>query len=148
MVQPQRIAMQSHTPPDGAYSLTETLLPAGTCLPPHVFTREDVHVHVLSGRVLVALDGTARELRAGDDLPLPRNLPRAVRVAEDARLLWLARPGGIERLGFLVNDPHADPDDVAAVCAAAGVARLPRSLWNGVSPDDPGPAPPPAGTAP
>ena len=148
---PQRVRMQAHSSPDRAYSLTETIAPAGVCVGPHAATQENLHVHVLSGRILVALDATTHDLRPGDHLHLPRNQPRALRVVEDSRLLWLAKPGGIERLAFLLNDPHADPDDVAAVCAAAGVTKLPRSLWNGASPppqESRPPGPPPAGSGP
>ena len=147
-MEPQRITMQSHTPPDRAYSLTETLAPAGTCVGPHVLTNEDLHLHVLKGHVLVALDGHTHELSAGQDLRLPRNVPRAIRVIEDSRLLWLASPAGIEQLAYLLNDPNVDPDDVAAVAAAAGVSKLPLSLWNGAGPDGLGLSPPSSFAAP
>ncbi len=142
---PRRISMQSHTPPDGAYSVTETLAPAGAQIPPHVATKEDLHLHVLKGTLEVALDGTAYTLTEGDHLTIPKNVPRAIKVVEDSRLVWFASPGGIERLAFIVNDPNTDPDDAAAVCAAAGVTKLPLSLWNCVSRP---PGPPQAATGP
>jgi hypothetical protein len=151
MAEPQRIAMQSHSPPDRAYSVTETLAPAGMCVAPHVVSREDLHVHVLKGHILVALDGHTHELKQGEDLRLPRNVPRAIRVLEPSRLLWFAHPAGIEQLAFLLNDPHVDPDDVSAMAAAAGVSKLPRSLWNGAGPSTPDrhpAAPPPAASGP
>jgi len=110
---------------DGAYALLDVRAAAGAAVPRHVGAGEEVAVHLLAGRVELRVGRETRMLRAGDHLLLPRGIPRGARVAEDARLLLLLVPAGAERLAPLLDDPPA-ADDLAALLAAAGLARLPE----------------------
>ncbi len=44
-------------------------------------------VHVLDGEITVTVDGAAHELRPGDWLLMPANLPHALRATSDVRFL-------------------------------------------------------------
>ena len=106
------------------YVLLEVAAPAGTGLPPHVASREDVVVLVLHGELEVSLAGAPHTLRAGQALALPRDTPRALTATTDARVLCLAAPAGA-RLIDLVKPPLPDPEDLAVLLTAAGMVRLP-----------------------
>jgi len=106
------------------YVLLEVTAPAGTGLPPHVASREDVVVLVLHGELQVTLAGARQTLRAGQALALPRDTPRALAATADLRLLCLAAPGD-ERFVNLVRPPLPDPEDLAVLLTAAGMVRLP-----------------------
>ena len=110
---------------DRAYALLDVRAPAGTLLPPHAASREDGVLVVLSGRVEVVMAGRRRIVATGGMIALPRATPRRLEVLEDARLLCLAVPAGIELLAGLVQPPVPDPDDRAVLLAAAGIDVLP-----------------------
>ena len=112
----------------GAYALLDVRAAADTVLPPHAPSREDGTLIVLEGRVELVLARERSVLGPGDQAFLRRSLPRRLCVLTDARLLWLVVPAGIERLLAVLDPPGADPDDVAALLAGAGVALLP-SRW-------------------
>jgi quercetin dioxygenase-like cupin family protein len=107
-----------------AYAIIEVQAPAGTRLPPHVASREDAVVLVLSGELEVVLAGAPQTLRAGQALALPRDVPRALNARTDLRLLCLATPAD-KRFVELVRPPLPDPEDLAVLLTAAGMARLP-----------------------
>lgn len=113
---------------EGAFSLLDVRARAGLRLPPVVHRHEEATVHVDSGLVAIDLDGLRHDVGPGMRLSLPRDRPFALEVLVDARLLCVASPGGIERLAVLARDPLPDPDDVAALLAAAGVSLVPRGL--------------------
>ncbi|MDA0185792.1 cupin domain-containing protein [Solirubrobacter phytolaccae] len=106
------------------YVLLEVTAPAGTGLPPHVASREDVVVLVLQGELEVTLAGVAQTLRAGQALALPRDVPRTLHAPTALRMLCLAAPAD-ERFVNLVKPPLPDPEDLAVLLTAAGMVRLP-----------------------
>jgi quercetin dioxygenase-like cupin family protein len=106
------------------YVLLEVAAPAGSGLPPHVASREDIVVLVLHGELEVTLAGAPHTLRAGQALALPRDTPRALAATADVRVLILAAPAGA-RLIDLVRPPLPDPEDLAVLLTAAGMVRLP-----------------------
>lgn len=113
----------------GAYALLDVRASGDTALDPHVVRQEDLLLYVLTGDLVVVLDGRRYALAAGDLLALPRRVPRAVCFASDTHALLLVRPGGAERLASLAADPAVTADDRLALLAAADVQMLPRSLW-------------------
>ena len=113
----------------GAYALLDIRAAGDLALDPHVVRQEDLLLYVLTGDLVVVLDGRRYALAAGDFLALPRRVPRAVRMSAGARALCLIRPAGAERLASLAADPAVSVDDRLALLAAADVQMLPRSLW-------------------
>jgi quercetin dioxygenase-like cupin family protein len=80
------------------FSVWESIVPPGRGAPPHTHTREDEAFYVLSGEVLVEVEGVADPLRVGPGAFLfaPRHRRHGYRnVGTDtARLLVFAMPGG------------------------------------------------------
>ena len=113
----------------GAYALLDVRIDGELALDPHVVRQEDLLLYVLTGDLVVVLDGRRYALGAGDHLAVPRRVPRAVHAASPARALCLVNPGGVERLALLVADPAMTADDRLALLAAADVQMLPRGLW-------------------
>ncbi len=110
----------------GDYAVLDVRAAAGLVLPPHVALHHDGLVHVLAGEVEVVLPAERVTLRAGDHRSLPRRTPRRLQVLTDTHLLVLTMPSGLERLAKLLQPPLPDPDDLAALLAAAGISLLPR----------------------
>ena len=113
----------------GTYALLDISVRGDVALDPHVARQEDLLLYVLAGDLVVVLDGRRYALATGDQLAVPRRVPRAVRVVAHARALCLVRPAGAERLALLMTDPAVAADDRLALLAAADVQMLPRSLW-------------------
>lgn len=118
----------------GAYALLDVRAAGEAALDPHVVRQEDLLLYVLTGDLVVVLDGRRYALAAGDLLTLPRRVPRAVCASSGTRALCLVRPAGDERLAALVADPTVSADDRLALLAAADVQMLPRSLWRARAP--------------
>ncbi|MET4259287.1 quercetin dioxygenase-like cupin family protein [Bradyrhizobium sp. S3.12.5] len=80
------------------FSVWESIVPPGRGAPAHTHTREDEAFYVLSGEVLVEVEGATDPLRLGTGAFLfaPRHRRHGYRnVGTDtARLLVLAMPGG------------------------------------------------------
>jgi quercetin dioxygenase-like cupin family protein len=118
------------------FSLWESIVPPGAGAPAHTHTREDEAFYVLSGEVLIEVEGAADPLRLGPGgfLFAPRNRRHAYRnigtVA--ARLLVLAIPGtGLDRM-FAAFDAagrrlaHLPPvDTIVAIARQYGVVIHP-----------------------
>jgi uncharacterized cupin superfamily protein len=113
---------------EGKWVLIQIRAPRDTTFPAHRPTREDVTLVIVEGAVELVLGDSRHSLSSGDHLDLPRDVPRRAYVKEDTTLLCLATPGEAEQL----VDLPAEPDDVAAVLAGAGVTLLPAT-W-GVTP--------------
>ena len=116
----------------GELSVCALAAPAGTATPLHRHTLEDEIVVVHAGELRVRVHGEpARTLRPGESVLLPRGVPHGLAAAPgaEARFLAVWSPGGFERALAAAGTPDAagsaDPDDVAAHFAGAGVWLLP-----------------------
>jgi quercetin dioxygenase-like cupin family protein len=119
-----------------AFSLHEAIVPPGASAPPHTHSREDESFYVLSGEVIVELEGEPQPVRvgAGGFFYGPRGRRHAFRNAGDreARLLVIATPGaGLEAM-FDALDAAGKAaqgmpplDEVFAIAARYGVAIQP-----------------------
>lgn len=120
----------------GSYAVLDVKAAAGTRLPAHTATREELAVLVLRGELELQSGGTGgeagRRLRAGAWEILRRDRPRRISVVEDAWALCVAAPAGLESLVDVIADPVVQPDDLSALLAAAGVSLLPRG-WRPVT---------------
>lgn len=70
--------------------------PAGSASPLHVHGREDEMFIVLDGAATVVVGDARYDLRAGGVAFLPRDVPHAYRITEDAHILTLCTPAGLE----------------------------------------------------
>ena len=119
---------------DGVLSVVEQRARRGYSTPPHVHSREDETLVVLTGELEYTLDGRDGTLRAGDSAFLPRHQPHRFAVtSEQAHFLLLITPGGFEEMFQVVSAPaaeerlpdgdahtHTDPSIMAAESAARG----------------------------
>jgi quercetin dioxygenase-like cupin family protein len=119
------------------FSVWESIVPPGAGAPAHTHTREDEAFYVLSGEVLIELEGAADPLRLGPGgfLFAPRNRRHGYRnigtVA--ARLLVFAIPGtGLDRM-FAAFDAASKRtahmptiDTIAAIAEQYGVVIHPQ----------------------
>jgi len=114
----------------GAYALLDIRAAAGTALAPHVALRHDHVLLVLAGDLEVETRAGVRVLGAGEHIGLERRAPQRLRALTDVRVLVLTVPAGLEALADLASVPPPDPDDLAALLAAAGISLLPKA-WSG-----------------
>jgi quercetin dioxygenase-like cupin family protein len=112
---------------EGQYALVEAAVEAGTEIPAHVASREDVVVHVLAGELEAVVDRLPRTLTTGDTLLLPRGATRRLTATRPSRVLALLTPAGLEELLPLAADPQADPDDRAALLTVGGIQVVPAA---------------------
>ncbi|WP_036725550.1 cupin domain-containing protein [Patulibacter minatonensis] len=113
----------------GAYALFDVRAPAGTAIPPHRHQDRVSTLLLLEGRLRVLHDAGWTALDPGDVARIEPSEPCRLEAQADVRLLVLTVPAGLEALTGLAGATTApDPDDVAALLAASGVALLP-SAW-------------------
>ena len=106
----------------GAYTLLETRAEAGSTTSAHRHEREDQSILVLAGELTVVIDGEPTTLPPGGHALLPREIPhRTVAGPDGAHFLCVCTPAGYEDVVRAIQDARLDPDDLAAVLAAAGV---------------------------
>lgn len=109
----------------GAFLLFEDALEHGKDTPLHRHDHSDETFYMLSGEILLDLDGDRRNIGAGGIAIIPRGIPHAFKVISvEARMLCLQTPGGGERFYRLASDPViagqvATPVDFARVQSAA-----------------------------
>lgn len=110
----------------GAYSLVEEEL-WGDATPLHRHTREEEAFYVLSGRLVVWVDGMETVAEPGAFLLVPRGVPHAARrVGDDpARMLTLVSPAGLQRFFEAVVQEGeeqllADPERLIALADEFG----------------------------
>ncbi|GAA4505650.1 hypothetical protein GCM10023172_33800 [Hymenobacter ginsengisoli] len=96
------------TAPDtgGLFSLFEVEMRQGAAPPRHLHTHEDESFYVLAGELEVCVGDVTHQLRPGDFLFLPRQVPHNFRVlSETARFLNQLAPAGLERLFLELGTP-------------------------------------------
>jgi len=115
-VDPHRPVLQWST--HDAYSLFEYAIPPETNgPPPHVHTREDESLICLAGRLDVHLGGTDYVLEPGDYLFLPRDVVHTFKnsYADEARVISVVSPAGLERYYQALADLPAGPKDITVL---------------------------------
>ncbi|OAF05642.1 hypothetical protein AYJ54_01685 [Bradyrhizobium centrolobii] len=110
------------------FSIWESIVPPGRGAPPHTHTREDEAFYVLSGEVLVDVEGMSDPLRLGPGAFLfaPRHRRHGYRnVGTDtARLLVFAMPGdGLDRMFAAFDELGKQSGQMPAVETIATIAR-------------------------
>ena len=103
----------------GAFDLVVSKIRRGTEPPPHVHSREDEVVYVLSGEMRFYVDGEVFTVTAGECMFLPRRRPHAWLItSEEAHMILLVVPGGFLGAINKMNAPAermevpTDPDTV------------------------------------
>lgn len=87
--------MAGTTDNNGAFDLVVSKMRRGTEPPPHVHSREDEFLYLLSGEIRVFVDGEVITVAAGEGVFLPRRKPHAfVITTEDIHILAWISPGG------------------------------------------------------
>lgn len=110
------------------FSVWELILPPGAGVPAHTHTREDEAFYVLSGEVLIELEGAGDPFRlvTGGFVFAPRDRHHSFRNVEafTARLLVFAVPGaGLDRMFTdfdAVSKGGGNLPDFATIAAIAG----------------------------
>jgi len=110
------------------FSVWESIVPPGRGAPAHTHTREDEAFYVLSGEVLVEVEGTADPLRLGTGAFLfaPRHRRHGYRnVGTDtARLLVFAMPGdGLDHMFAAFDEAGKRSGHMPAIETVAAIAK-------------------------
>jgi quercetin dioxygenase-like cupin family protein len=105
----------------GATSITilEDVSPPHHGPPLHKHAFEEFF-HILSGRFIFEVDGKTIEAQSGDFVHAPSDVPHAFQniTDQEARMLVMVRPGGIENYFVeLADRMMIDPSDTAALNA-------------------------------
>jgi len=113
----------------GQYTIMEATLPPNAGPPPHVHTREDESFTVLAGEVSFHLGDKTMVLKRGESLFAPRGIPHYFKStgAQEAVLLEVALPAGIENFFAAVGKPLANRQDPPPPTGAADI-QLMRKL--------------------
>lgn len=117
---------------DGARAVCVLVAEAGARLPRRRHAREDVTVTVCSGAAAVTTPTGPRMLSSGQRLRVSRGEAFGVEVTSLAPTVLALEfePAGFETtlqaISSVSPEEALDPDDVAALLAAAGVTLLPR----------------------
>ena len=104
----------------GAFSIVESIEPAGSGAPLHVHHGEAEAFYILEGAVELTCGDEHVTARAGDFVHTPRDVPHKYRTVGEkpARLLLLFSRPGFEMFfaegGSPVDEPPAGPPDLAA----------------------------------
>ena len=93
--QPVSVLLDSATSA-GQLMILRSTPPAGSASPLHVHGREDEVFILISGAALVVVGDATHEVRAGGVAFLPRDIPHAYRITDDAHLLTICTPAGLE----------------------------------------------------
>ena len=117
-------------------SLVEIEMPGGADTPLHRQPYDDETLYVLSGSLVVHLDGEERTVGPGGVVFIPRETPHALLAAEDVKLIIFGVPAGQERyfraLSVPAHDRQSPPRPAAAPHPAAAIALQQTAFLNGV----------------
>jgi quercetin dioxygenase-like cupin family protein len=110
------------------FSVWESIVPPGRGAPAHTHTREDEAFYVLSGEVLVEIEGAADPLRLGTGAFLfaPRHRRHGYRNigTDTARLLVFAMPGaGLDRMFTAFDELGKRNGQMPAIQVIAEIAE-------------------------
>lgn len=117
----------------GDFLLFEDDVKAGKCTPLHTHPEAEETFYLLAGSMLLHVDGTETELRAGGVAVIPRNVPHAFLAQSDgARMLCLHTPGGGEDFYRTASEPAragepalpVDFDRIKQAAMATGSMRV------------------------
>lgn len=117
---------------DGAYFITEALVPPEGGPPPHIHHREQESFYVLDGTIDIQMGDKTVQATSGDFVHIPCGTVHCFRNTgtDTARMLLIFSPGGIERFFEetleLVQDRSAAPPDNMDVVVARYVEAAPR----------------------
>jgi quercetin dioxygenase-like cupin family protein len=117
----------------GALDMFEFVVPAGARVPaPHFHKEVDEVVYVLAGTLTMTLDGTARELKAGDSYVVPRGAVHHFvnRHADTVRALSVQTPGSIgpayyQEIAAAFDAGSPDPKTLSAIMLKHGLVPVP-----------------------
>ncbi len=124
----------------GGVDMVDHRVPAGYAPPLHVHAAQDEVFVVLDGAFSFRCGPQRMEAGAGAVVFLPRGVPHAFRVSDDGpgRALVLTSPAGfadvVDELGVPATElvlpppdlPDPDPERLAAVARAHGIAPVPE----------------------
>jgi quercetin dioxygenase-like cupin family protein len=95
---------------ENAWSMLELTGPRGDMPPLHVHHRDDEAFYVLDGEVTLFVGDREIRLAAGECAVAPRGIPHVYRVdSEEARMLVIASPAGLERFVAEASVPAEEP---------------------------------------
>ncbi|RSN39879.1 hypothetical protein DMC64_36750 [Amycolatopsis sp. WAC 04197] len=104
---------------DGMVAVVEEKVLQGYATPPHVHSREDEILCVLSGEIEYAKNGVKGRAGAGESVFLPRNQPHNFEVVSpEAHFFLVVTPAGFEGF-FREVSPAAETEEVPAAGSAA-----------------------------
>lgn len=126
----------------GRLTVIDSTLLAGAASPVHVHPDEDETLVVTSGELIVWAGSEKWTARAGDTVFLARGVPHTYRSVEDAKLLTICNPAGMDKFfdragwDLAAGEPPADwavtREALGEAAAAGGQIVLGRPL----GPDD------------
>ena len=91
---------------NGAFDLAISKIRRGTEPPPHVHSREDEFLYVLSGELRFYVDEQVFQVTAGECIFLPRRVPHAWLITSDeAHVITFVTPGGFLDAINAMNTP-------------------------------------------
>lgn len=118
---------------DAGFLLFEDDVEPGKSTPLHVHPHAEETFYLLSGSMLLHLDGTESELRPGGVAVIPRHVPHAFLAGpHGARMLCLHTPGGGEEFYRTASEParanepppQTDVERVREAAMATGTMRV------------------------
>jgi quercetin dioxygenase-like cupin family protein len=124
--------VREHEVGDGFLLFEDTVDP-GKRTPLHTHPDADETFYLLAGSMLLHVDGTEHELRAGGVAVVPRGVPHAFMAKEEgARMLCLHTPGGGEAFYRTASEPVVvgepslplDLDRIRQAAESTGTMRI------------------------
>jgi len=110
----------------GAFSLFHFIVPPDSGSPPHTHAREDETFFILKGTVRIRAGDTTVTAGSGDTVFGPRGVTHTFHNvgADDAEMLCLAVPAGVEEFFVAAGQPAPDPMTTPPRPTEADKARM------------------------